>query len=825
MSMNRWWDETAQDARYALRTLRRQPGFTAAAILTLAFGIGATTAILSVVNGVMVRPLPYPEADRAVLIYQTGRPNTRSFGRDLPFSAANFVDLRRLSGSFRQVAAFRRWNYTLVEGTEAQLLAAARVSPGLFEALGVDPAVGRVFQIADEQPGAEPVVILGDGLWRRQFGGRTDILGRTISLNGIGYTVVGVMPRGFNFPRGAELPSGLNLAARTEIWTPFLMTPGDLQFRGTQNLAVVGLPRPGVELAAVQADLDLTMSRLEEQFPDFNTNMTARAVPLLESAVATVKPALLVLLGAVAFLLIIACVNVSNLLLTRTAARTREVALRTALGAARIRLIRQFVTENLLLTLAGGGLGIFLAILGKDALLAMAPDNLPRVDDIAVDWRVLGTVLAVVLAVGVGFGGLVGAEVIAIDHTEALREGAKGSGGRARRRLRHGLVILEVAVSVVLLSGAGVLGRTFQNLRRVDPGFDPAGVLTARVTLPLNTSDFREFPRLAPGWARFYRQLTEELALRPGIRAAAAATTLPLSGVWESSGFAIAGRPPLAPGESQSALFAGVSDGYFGALGIPLRRGRLFDSRDRDSARTVIISESMAREYWPNEEALGARIQGLFAELEVIGVVGDINLRSISAEPAPTMYLPIAVYPGSSMSLVVAADGRPDGVLPAVRQVLRSIDPAVPLTEIQTMAEVMAESIAQQRFSATLVGTFALAALGLAILGLYGVISFGVARRSREIGVRLALGAEPGRLMGMVVREGVVLSLIGVVIGVVGSVALGRVLSRLVFQVSPTDPVTLGAVSIGLVGVAMVASLIPARRAIRIDPVAALREE
>lgn len=824
-----WWDALGQDLRFAVRTLRRQPGFALAAVLTLGFGIGATTAILSVVDGVLLRPLPYPNGGRAVLVWIANREVGPS--RQLPFSAANFVDFRARTETLAPVAAFRSWGYTLLSPDgEAEQLAGARSSAGLFEALGVRPRLGRAFERGDELPNAEPVAILGDGLWRRRFGADPAIVGQPITLSGQRFTVVGVMPPGFHFPRGAELPAASGFGARTEVWTPLVLAPGELQFRGTLNLTVLGLPKPGLGRAAVDADLAAVFQQLEKQYPDFNTNLTAQASPLLETAVAGVRGALLVLLGAVGFLLLIACVNVSNLLVTRAAARHRELAIRRALGAGRGRLFRQLVTENLMLALAGGVLGVLVAAAGKGGLLALAPAALPRTDDVAVDWRVLSAVAALVLLVGIVFGGIVSAEVGSAGPVDRLREGARDSGGRSGRRLRSAMVVLEVATSLLLLAGAGVLGRTFLNLRRVEPGLSADGVLTARVSLPLLTSDFTQFGRLAPGWARFHGTLTEQLARQPGIRHVGVTTSLPLSGRWENSGFAIVGRPPPEPGRWLSALFAGVSDGYFEAVGMRLVRGRFFGPSDREPGQAgMIINEAMARRYWPGEDPIGARVISLFGEdgVEVVGVVADIRQRALATPPEPVMYFPLARYPSPSMILVVAGDPAhdPRALLPAVRETLRAVDPGVPLTEVRTMREVLAESLAEERFSATLLGGFALAALGLAVVGLYGVISFGVARRSREIGIRLALGAEPGRVLALVLREGLGLSLLGVVIGLVGAVALGRVLAGLVYDVSPTDPVTLAAVALLLIGVAVAASAVPARRAMRLDPLRALRDD
>ena len=821
MARASWWDEAAQDLRFAIRSLRRQPGFTAAAILTLAFGIGATTAILSVVDGVLVRPLPYPNAERAVLLWSSRN------GGTAPFSAPNYFDIKSQAQSLERVTAFRNWTFTLLEDGQAELVSGSRVASGLFESLGVRPALGRTFRSEDEAVGSEPVALIGDALWRRRFGADRAIVGRQIELNAQKYTVVGVMPPGFAFPRGAELPAGFQFGPRTEIWTPLIFSQIELQLRGLQNLAVLGVIKPGVEPGTARADLDVIARRLEEQFPQVNTRVGIRLIPMIESAVAPVRPALLVLLGAVAFLLLIACVNVSNLLLTRTAARSREVALRGALGASAPRLARQFITENLLLAIAGGALGVVLAGIGKGALLAFAPAGLPRVDDVALDWRILGGILAVVMVVGVGFGLLVSSEAIGGDRAEALREGSRGSGGVGRRRLRNGLVVLEVAVSVVLLAGAGVLARTFQNLRRIEPGFRADSVLVAQLNLPLRSSDFSQFPRLSAAWRRFYYNVLEPLGQRPGVRAAAVVTMVPLTGGIESTGFSIDGKPPAPPDNPYTALFVGASDDYFAVMGIPLVRGRTFGAAERDSTATgIVISEAMAKKYWPGEDPVGQRIRGIFRPFfEVIGVVKDIRHRDLGSPPEPVIYLPISIYSSPSMSLVVRTAADPMSELATVRSVIRAVDPAVPVTDPRPLEAVLAGAVAQQRFSATLIGGFAVAALALAMLGLYGVISFGVARRTRELGVRLALGAAPGSLMAMVVKEGVVLSLIGVGIGLAGAVALSRVLGRLVFEVSPSDPVTLGLASLLLVAVALVASLAPARRATRIDLVTALREE
>lgn len=818
----RWLDQFGRDVRYALRGFRRAPGFTAAAVLTLALGVGATTAILSIVNGVLIRPLPYPNADRALLIWSGDRraPETK-----FPISLANLVDIRQESRSLERIAGFRSWNHTLTEHGDPEQLSGALVLPGLFEILGVRTALGRTFIAEEERSGGS--AIISDRLWRNRFGADPAIIGRSIQLSGVPTTIVGVMPPGFHFPRGAELPSGLRFGRRTDLWTPLIVDSMALSLRGLQNLAAVAAPTRGQDAGTVTADLDLVARALIERYPGLDPNGTYTAESLLETAVAPVRPALLVLLGAVGFLLLIACVNVSSLLLTRAEARRREIAVRAAIGAASGRLARQFLAENLVLTAIGGGLGALIAIVTRHALLTLAPIDLPRFDDIVLDWRVFTGIIALVVVIGTALGTLVLAETGRVDHGALLRDGTRGSDGPGRHRARSGLVVLQVAVSVVLLAGAALLGQTLRNLQHQDPGFDPDRLLTAKPILPVTTTDIAQIFQLMPTWGRFYQQAIDEIADRPGVVGAAAISALPLSGAQESSSFIIAGRPPLEPGQQQSALFAGVSDRYFQTMGIPLVRGRSFESSDRDApAATVVISEAMARTYWPGEDPLGSRIQSwLGRSFEVVGVVGDVRHRDMMAPPQPMMYVPLSIYSSAAMTMIVRSQAGERATAALVREVIRGLDPSVPVTEVVPMDETVAESMAQQRFSTLLLGSFGIAAIALAVLGLYGVISYGVAQRAKELGIRLALGAAPGTVRRLVMREGMTLAAIGVALGLVAAILLGRTLTTLVFGVSPTDAATLAGVTALLVVVAAVATFIPARRATRIDVVTVLREE
>jgi predicted permease len=823
-----WWNDVRQDVAYALRMLGRTRGFTAGAALTLALSIGAATAIFTVVDGVLLRPLPYPNADRTLLLWTTGKSGTQAEGEDYPFSVANFVDLREETRTLQVVAAFRAWRYALLdENGEAEQLAGSRVSPGLFAALGVEPALGRAFVREDETAGAEAVVILSDALWRRRFGADPGVLGTRLSLNGAGHVVVGVMPASFTFPRGAELPPGLAFGSRTEIWAPLTVSEDDLPVgRGTLNVAVLGLPGMGESAATVNGDLTRIMGRLEEQYPRFNTGLTARTSSMLDVAVSSVRRPLYVLLGAVGFLLLIACVNVSNLLLTRSASRRREWSVRGALGAGRERLLRQVITETVVLTALGGALGVVLAAGATDGLHAMLPPGLPRLDDVSLDWRVLGVVSSVVLVAGAGLGWLAAAGVGSNGLSDELRSGTRELSGRFGLSMRKATLVLEVAASLVLLVGAYALGRTFYNLSHVDAGVAPEGVLTAEVSLPRTSVDAADFGAQLPVLSAFYTALAERLADQPGVVRAGVVSALPLSGLWESAGIRIEGQPPPEPGRAPSILFAAASDGYFAAVGMRLLRGRAFGPADasRETAG-MIITESMAERLWPRGDALGARVSAFFGrEIEIVGIVTDVRHRGVDSEPEPMMFLPLSLYAGPSMHLVVVTAGNPEAALPTLRSTLRSLDAGVPLTNVRTLRQVFDASLGEQRFSATLLALFAAAALALVVIGLHGVIAYGVARRSREFGLRLALGAEPTSVLRSVVAEGLKLAVVGVAIGLAGALALGRVLSGLVFEVSATDPLTLGAVSGLLLAVSLGASLLPALRALRLDPARTLAE-
>ncbi|MEO8451944.1 MAG: ABC transporter permease, partial [Gemmatimonadota bacterium] len=805
------WDELRQDLAFGIRTLRKAPGFALVALATLAIGVGATATMFTVVNGVLLRRLPYPNADRMTMVWTTP---AESPGIQWPFSAANYLDLAQQSRTLEHVAAFRSASFTLQDGDRSQLVSSVRVTGEFFNAVGEKPFLGRALGPEDDRFGAPKVAVISDALWRRQFGADSGVVNRQVLLSRVSYTVVGVMPPAFHFPRGAELPSGLRFATRTDLWAPLALSPEDAARRGSQNLAVLGLARAGTSQAQISAELNAFWLRIVGQFKPLGF-LAVMPVALARQATAPVRPALLILMAAVGLLLVIACTNVSNLLLTRTAARAQEVALRSALGADQRRLIRQFVAENLTLSVAGGLLGCVVAVWGKSFLLGLVPSSMPRVDDIALDWRVLAVTVMTVIVVGLGFGLAAAAHAVRGSAAAVLNEAsAKTAGGRTQARLRRGLIIGEVAISLVLLSGAGLLGRSFVTISNEPTGFESHHALTAEIVMPI--ADSTNLLRGDPGWLRFYDQLEAGLRPRPGVVAVGGVTSLPLSGAWENTGFQIEGAAAAQEGKPQVANYAAVTDGYFAALSIPLVGGRGFESQDRANPNVVVISAVMARQYWGAESPIGRRIQVWRPEwLTIVGVVADVRQAQLDQPPVPTIYLPVAGFPEPSLAFVVRTTGAPATAAAALQDIVHSIDPSVGLNTIQTMDEVTAGSLAQRRFNLIVLGLFAAAALVLAVIGLYGVISFLVAGETRAMGVRLALGAEPADLVRRVVLQGLGLAGVGVGVGLVGALAMGRALSGLVYRVSPNDPLTLGVAAAALLLVAAVASWVPARRAMR----------
>jgi putative ABC transport system permease protein len=804
-----------RDTRYAARTLARSPGFTAAAVLALALGIGATTAIFGVVDAVLLRPLPYHEPQRLAVLLHRGRN---------PVAPANFLDWKREASSFEAMGAADFWQANLTGVDTPERVMGLHVTANLLPMLGVPPLIGRLFAPDEDAPGRQHTVVLGYRLWQRRFGGDPSVLGRAIVLDGEAHTVVGVMPRGFAFPpfwaRGAEMWAPMPLADRAAN-------------RNAQSLRVFGRLSPSTSLPQARAEIATLTARLEQAYP--GTNRDVRVLSLEDIVVGDVRAALLVLLGAVAFVLLISCANVAHMLLARAAARHKEVALRVALGASRGRMIRQLLTESVLLASIGGVAGVLLAAAATRAVVAFGPADIPRLDATELDLRVLVFAVGVSFLTGIAFGLAPAVQASAPDLNRGLRESERGStAGAGRHRLRRLLMASEVALALVLLVGAGLMIRTFVALRGVDPGFRPDHVLTAVVSVTGSTA-------AAPGRRlAFYRDVLDRVRALPGVVSAGAINHLPLAGDMWGWPFAVEGRPRPAAGESPTATFRVVLPGYFEAMKLPLVRGRDFNDRDALGAPgVVIVNEWMARRHWPGEDPIGRRIT--FDDLDknpqwitVVGVSRDAARSDWAAPPEEEMYLPLLQGKGylespaphyTYVTVVARTRSEPAALVPALREAVRSADRGVTLSEVQTMDEVVARSTASPRFYLLLLGSFAAVALALAAIGIYGVMSYSVARRNTEIGIRMALGARSGDVLRLVMREAVGVVAIGGGVGLAVALLLTRLMGALLYGVGATDPVTFALVAALLALVALLATYVPARRAIRVDPLKALRAE
>lgn len=811
-----------QDIRYGARVLARNKGFTAVAVLTLALGIGANTAIFSVVNELLLRALPYRDADRVVMLWEV----TPKGRHQNTISRKNFLGWREQSKSFETLAAFSDQRVNLTGAGDPEEVPMQIASSGLFNVLGVDAVVGRTFTKDDIQPGASRVAVLGYGLWQRKFGGDRGVVGKPITLNGVPYTVVGVVPSNFQW----HIRSRSGTGKPAELWTLLTMPASQDDTGGAWHgrfLSVVGRLKPGVSIEQADAELKTIEARLGEDEPKYSKGYSAEVIPVREQLVGNVRPALWLLLGAVGFVLLIACANVANLLLARAASREKEIALRTALGAGRVRIVRQLLTESVLLAFTGGACGLALAWWGIQALVAISPRDLVNLQGVGLNLTVLGWTLAVVVLTGILFGLVPALEATRLDLNDTLKEGGKGAGGQSARSraMRGALVVAEVALALVLLVSAGLLVKSFARLRDIDTGFRQENVLTMVVRLP--EAKYSQDPQVIG----FFNQALERVRAIPGVRSAGIVNYLPLyGGLGSSTGFLIEGRPEPPPGEGPSSNVRVSDASYFGTIGIPVLRGRSFtEVEDAQARHVVVISESFAQKYFPGEDPVGKRIAvHMFDKpnpTEIVGVVGDVRYDSLTDAAEPTVYFPLPELTYSFMTLVIHADGDPAQLTPAVRREISGIDPDQPVSDVRTMNQVMAETVGRARFSTLLFGLFAGLATLLAAVGIFGVMNYSVTLRTREIGLRMALGAQPARVLMLVLKQGLLLTLVGIGIGLAVALALTRVMSSLLFGVDATDPATFAAIVPLLTAVSLLACYIPARRATRIDPLVALRYE
>ncbi|MFY9554983.1 MAG: ABC transporter permease [Blastocatellia bacterium] len=804
-----------QDLRYGARMLARKPGFTVAALIALALGIGANTAIFSVVNAILLRPLPYNAPDRIVAFWED---NVANDIKRESTSGPNFTDWKAQAESFEAMAAFYRSTSILSGDGEPERLLGCTVTDGFFSVLKVEPALGRIFLPDEFGPGKNRVVILSDGMWRRRFGGDHNILGKSLTLSGDPYTVVGVMPAHFRNPRPEDRKP-------TELWMP---VSRDIAKMGRRSdfLSIIARLKPDVSIEQARAEMNTIVGRLEQQYTEQNIGWSVVIVPLHERFVGDVKLAIYVLLGAVCFLLLIACANVANLLLARAASREREIAIRTALGAGRRRLVQQLLTESVALAMAGGVLGLLLALWGVGLLTSLGPESIPRINDVSLDKRVLAFTLIVSLLSGTVFGLAPAMHASKTNLNDALKEGGRsGAESAGGRRARSVLAVAEIALSFVLLIGAGLMIKSFLKLQQVSPGFNPNRVLTMDLLLPSS-----KYPDGTPVVAAFYKQLLEQVSSLPAVESAGTIDALPLARGPSVLSFVVEGRPLPPPDKVVDAETLIASPGYFRVLGIPLIKGRLFAEQDGEKTQGVtVINSTMARRYWPDEEPLGKRVtlgdpqQGPW--LTIVGIAGDVHQSAMEAEPYPQMYLAFAQAQRRSMSLVVRTSVDPLTLVPAVRSQIWAIDKDQPLYNVRTMDQILSESVARPRFNTLLIAIFAAIAIVLAAVGIYSVMSYSVTQRTHEIGVRLALGAQAGEVLALVIRQGMTVALLGVGLGVAAAYALTRLMSSLLFNVTATDPFIFAAISVILAGVALGACSIPARRAMKVDPMVALRYE
>lgn len=799
-----------QDLRYGWRTLRRSPAFTAVAILTLALGIGANSAIFTLINAALLRPLPFPEPQRLVLVWE----DTSMFGlKDSPVAIGNYVEWRAQNHVFQQMGALEQRSFLLTGTGEPQQVQGSIVTASLFQTLGVQPALGRLFRSDEDQPGTPNTVILSDGLWRRELGGDPGAVGRAVEINDEKYLVAGVMPPGFSFPDSGNA-----------IWAPVgtSYSPSEFSNKGRHNAMVVARLKAGVSITQANEDIGAIARRLERNFPRTNARVGAFVAPLRDHFVGDLRTILIVLGGAVGFVLLIACANIANLLLSRASNRRREVAIRAAIGASRGQVARQLLTENLLLAMCGGLCGLAIAVWGTTFLAKMVPTGIAAMSAVTVDMRVVAFTLAVSLLTGVAFGLVPAFEMLRVDLHQMLKQGGRQGATAGSRGMRRGLAISEVALAFVLAIGAALFIQSFARLRAVDPGFRTANILTMKT--PLSSRKYRD----PANRAAFYTQVLDRVDTLPGVISAGFTNGIPLVVKGYVNGFIVEGQPRPSDKTFSNANYRVVSQDYLRTIGIPLREGRHLNVHDTaDAPPVALINEAMKRKFWPNESALGKRLRfGSSPWVTIVGVVGDMRQSGLDKAASPEMYLSDSQDPSTSLTgLAIRTRSDPHELAMAVRREIRAVDSDVPITDVRTMEEVLDREVFQRRVQMLLLSMFAAVALLLASLGVYGVLAYLVSQRTQEIGIRMALGAGPRDVLIAVAGEGMGWSIAGIGLGAAAALALTRLISRLLFGITPGDPATFLIVSILLMLVASIACYVPARRAMGIDPIVALRED
>ena len=810
-------EDLGQDLRYAIRILRKSPAFTAVAVVTLALGIGANTATFSIVNAVLLQAFPYPDPNQLVLIFNVplNQPDALS-----ALSNREFTQCREQNRVFSEMAGNSFHDLTLTGAGEPSIVNTADVTPEIFSLLMAKPLAGRTLLPEDGKQGAAPVVVVSENLWHSHFGSDLALIGQSITLDMRPFTVVGILPASFHYPDGAPRQDVWISVAQDPLFGPQLFQPG------SRVLSGIGRLKPGVSVAEAQAEMNTLVTRLAQEFPAEDSGLTIRIEPYRQFVVGDVKSPLLILLGAVGLVLLIACANIANLLLSRATSRGREIAVRIALGAGRARIVRQLLTESALLGLLGGVAGVLLAAWGVWSLRPFLPPDVILINSIHIGGSVLVFALLLSLAAALAFG-LAPALLATPSNLQAnIKEGGDRTGQRGGQHVRSFLAIAEISLAMVLLVAGGLLIRSFALVTVVNPGFDPRNVTEAEISLP-------QFQYTAPQqWTAFSNELLERLHAQPGLRDSALGGPLPMDRQGEATfAFSIVGNPPLPPGRSPTADYATVSPDYFRIMGIPLLRGRFFSDQDSPSnPKAAIISETLARRYFPNLDPLGRRMMFGFppddnVSREIVGIVGDVRDAALSRKPGPMMYVPFAQAPLYGAEVVVRSSLSSSSVAAGIREAVRSIDKNLPVTDIEPLNDALGKSISQERFRTFLLGSFSAIALVLAAVGIFGVMSYSASQRTREIGIRMALGAGRGEVLRLILGQGMKLALFGLGIGVVAALLLTRLMSSLLYSVSATDPVTFASVTIILLSVALTACYIPARRAMRVDPMVALRHE